>query len=794
MKIKKKNIQSTWYNVRFITTAVFFTLYIVHSTSYIAFSQNIGINATGDLPNASAGLDVDFANKGLLIPRVTFAQRASFNPLPASAQGLTVYQTDAVEGFYYNTSTTTTPNWVYLSSIGPIGPTGANGTNGTNGAVGATGPIGATGATGADGALNAWALLGNAGTSPPTNFIGTTDPSDWVIRTNSIERMRVSSTGLVGINTAPAGAYLKISSNSSSYDGLDAFNTSGSVGSAFNAVYGQVLNVAYVGAMGYLGYHNSNNKTFGVYGLAGDLAGMFNGKVGINTVSTQITGSDLEIRNNVANPVNLLLRQTTSNTLLNSVLGNLDFGDDYNTSAQARIQIFRDAASSSSGDLPTAFTFWTMADGAAVLTERMRIDNSGNVGIGTTNPNRMGNPTDRTLTIESTSGANVEMMRIAAAGADIGSVNFDRIASANGAITGRTCITGASVNGNDATSIQFHTMAAGGTLTPRMTINDLGNVVIGTTTPNARLDVKGSGNTNASYGFGIRNSSDAYALVVRDDGNVGIGTLSPTSKLHIYGGSAFIENPNGFQSATLSTDGALELYRSPLGINPNENGYIDFKDNPADDFDFRISYTNPTQIGSNGALVFSSTTIGSGPGVTRMVIKNDNGYVGIGTIPNEKLDVAGNIYASGDIYLGTCATWLSPIVCSDIRYKKDISPITDVLPDVMKLQGIKYNWRKDEFPTMHFNDRRQIGFVAQEVEKVFPEIVNTNEEGFKNIEYAKLTPMLVEAIKEQQKMIDNLKLENNELKAQNTSLNTKFELQLSEIEKIKKQLGMESKK
>ena len=78
-------------------------------------AQNVGINPTGALPNASAGLDVDYTNKGLLIPRVTFAQRTgvNFNPLPVPAQGLTVYQTDAGgsgQGFYYNTSTTVTPN------------------------------------------------------------------------------------------------------------------------------------------------------------------------------------------------------------------------------------------------------------------------------------------------------------------------------------------------------------------------------------------------------------------------------------------------------------------------------------------------------------------------------------------------------------------------------------------------------------------------------------------------------------------------------------------------------------
>ena len=133
-------------------------------------AQGVGINNTATSANSSAMFDISSgsgANRGLLIPRVTFAQRtgANFNPLPQTAQGLMVYQTDAGgfgEGLYYNTSTTTVPAWVKMGSTG-------------------------------------WALSGNTGTVAGTDFIGTTDAIDWVIKTNSIERMRVKSGGNVGI-------------------------------------------------------------------------------------------------------------------------------------------------------------------------------------------------------------------------------------------------------------------------------------------------------------------------------------------------------------------------------------------------------------------------------------------------------------------------------------------------------------------------------------------------------------------------------------------------------------------
>ena len=197
---------------------------------------------------------------------------------------------------------------------------------------------------------------------------------------------------------------------------------------------------------------------------------------------------------------------------------------------------------------------------------------------------------------------------------------------------------------------------------------------------------------------------------------------------------------------------------------------------------------------------------------TYALVVQDNGRVGIGiTLPSHALTVygasevygaysvsGGHIYGTNDIMLGACSTMLSSTFCSDIRYKKAIIPMKDVLPDMMKLQGIKYNWRQDEFPDMHFNDRRQIGFIAQELEKVFPEIVNTNEEGYKNIGYSKLTPILVEAIEEQQQLIYNyetqiIKLETTvgSLQSENENLKTQFLIRQTEIEKIKQQLGIE---
>jgi hypothetical protein len=76
---------------------------------------------------------------------------------------------------------------------------------------------------------------------------------------------------------------------------------------------------------------------------------------------------------------------------------------------------------------------------------------------------------------------------------------------------------------------------------------------------------------------------------------------------------------------------------------------------------------------------------------------------------------------------------------------------------------VSFNWRKEEFPEMNFGDGRQIGFIAQEVEEVLPEVVHTDSEGYKSVEYSKVVSVLVEAIKEQQKEIDELKQAKTEL-------------------------------
>jgi hypothetical protein len=150
-------------------------------------AQNLGISATGAAPDPSAGLDVNFTDRGVLIPRIALTSLTSAGPISNPANSLLVYNTTnnpaagLTPGYYYNAGTTTSPIWVRLLNSGTPS--------------------------------DAWLTLGNAGTNPATHFVGTTDNVDLVFRTNNTEKMRITAGGNVGIGTTAPNRKLELVSD-----------------------------------------------------------------------------------------------------------------------------------------------------------------------------------------------------------------------------------------------------------------------------------------------------------------------------------------------------------------------------------------------------------------------------------------------------------------------------------------------------------------------------------------------------------------------------------------------------
>jgi hypothetical protein len=223
-------------------------------------------------------------------------------------------------------------------------------------------------------------------------------------------------------------------------------------------------------------------------------------------------------------------------------------------------------------------------------------------------------------------------------------------------------------------------------------------------------------NAGTPKGFQFRTLNNTARMVIDSLGRVGIGTVAPKVALTFPGVAG--------DKISLWNDGSATHYG--FGI---QNGLLQV---------FTKTISDDVAFGYGASGTFTET----------MRIKG-NGNLGIGTSsPAQRLQVNGNICATGTI--GSC---------SDIRYKTNIAPLANALTSIVLLHGISYDWNSQEFPEMEFSNKRQIGFSAQEVEKFFPEIVATDDNGYKSVDYGKLTPLLVEALKEQQNEINDLKSE-----------------------------------
>jgi hypothetical protein len=271
-----------------------------------------------------------------------------------------------------------------------------------------------------------------------------------------------------------------------------------------------------------------------------------------------------------------------------------------------------------------------------------------------------------------------------------------------------------------------------------LTVLDNGNVGIGVTNPTYKLHLgnsnngiriegpaaAGSGGSALNIGgFGDvivdKPGTAGGRFVIKENGNIGIGIATPSSYSH--GG----------------TNRVLEIKNeSPVGI--NNQSHLILSSNGSAGSMGGISWANTSFAGDKltGFIGNVFETVDQ----TKLVFWNRNSAGLLG----EKFFISGNGNAT---LTGTLTQ------NSDSRLKKKITPINNALQSLTKLSGYNYYWKNTGM-----DNSLQTGVLAQEVQKIFPNLVKTDTNGTLSVNYNGLIPVMIESIKEQQKQIDELKL------------------------------------
>ncbi len=308
------------------------------------------------------------------------------------------------------------------------------------------------------------------------------------------------------------------------------------------------------------------------------------------------------------------------------------------------------------------------------------------------------------------------------------------------------------------------------------------------------------------------------SLFVDANGNVGVGTATPAEKLDVLNGNISVGstsdlggNNYGSLKFRSSNGGEIFLRSANSGVTGGKALAIDLQNDANSVLEIVRQGVGPAayikangdaliggSLQANGQCFFSSVGIGTSNPGSNLEVGTNTQFSGrlIRALGYSPSDADANIEigdGTGAVYWrlrrtevnqfrtvmsntwtitgGTVCATVS--TCSDMLYKKDISTIDNALDRITKLRGVNYQWKdksKGEGP--------QLGVIAQEVEKVFPEAVSTDSEGYKSVFYSKLVAPLIEAVKE-------LKVENDKIKAENDTL--KKDLR-AENEMLKKEL------
>jgi Chaperone of endosialidase len=316
------------------------------------------------------------------------------------------------------------------------------------------------------------------------------------------------------------------------------------------------------------------------------------------------------------------------------------------------------------------------------------------------------------------------------------------------------------------------------------------NVGVGLTNPQTKLDILSNGNNWFDGGMSFSdNNSNRYFLykdlsnsfhiglngvknLTISNGNVGIGLTNPQTKLDVLsngnnwfdGGMSFSDNNSNRYFLYKDLSNSFHIGFNGVKNLTILNGNVGIGINaPNAPLTFANTLTHKITLfqGSIGPI-----GIGAYPGELRLQNDIPSGKISLGT-----LDAGGNysenaLAQRSGVYAFSVlgSLWVNGTTySSDERFKQNITTISSPLQKLLQINGVEYEMKTSEFPKNHFQLGRQIGLLAQNVEKIIPEAVG-EKDGYKGVDYARLVPLLIESIKEQQKQIELQQKQIDELK------------------------------
>ncbi|MBI5858996.1 MAG: tail fiber domain-containing protein [Sphingobacteriales bacterium] len=678
--------------------------------------NGVSIGISTITPNASAQLDISSTTKGMLVPRMTTAQRTA---IAAPANGLLVFDNTTNSFWFYNSAA-----WTEMLS-----------------------------------SSTGWGLTGNAGTNPAVNFIGTTDNNDVIFKRDNITAGKIGVTttsyGLGALNPASTGSFNTANGASAlSSNTTGDHNTANGRAALFSNTTGK------------------NNTANGSGALFSNTTGEFNTANGTLALSFNTTGSE-----NTANGYRSLFSNTTGNS--NTANGNTALFSNtvgFNNTATGYNALYDNTSgfhnTATGGNALTSNTTgsYNTANGVFALgANTTGVDNTAN-GYRALFRNTTGQN-------NSAHGYQALYNNTTGDGNTATGVNalFNNSTASSNTATGISALYSNTTGDNNTAignqTLFFNTIGEFNTATGSFALGD--NTTGNENTANGyrALDFNTTGSFNTANGvFALQNNT--IGLNNTATGHQSLRNNTTGSYNTAYGKNALQSNTTGSNN---TASGYQALYSNTTGSANNANGEGALGSNTTGD---NNTATGEAALGSNTTGsgntangyfgLYENTTGSNNTAYGHYALYNsgtgsNNTAIGYDAqVPNSAVSNQVRIGNTFVTYAGVEVAWT---ITSDKRRKAGITQTGLGLDFIKTLNPVSYYRIKDE------KKKTEYGFIAQEVEEALNKagitnsgIITKDDAGMYSVRYNDLVAPMVKAIQEQQTIIQNQQKQIDELR------------------------------